>query len=148
MKELKEANVERQNLRLGHLDWLPQLNDLSIEESGPSIETNFLENDHGNNLAHGGERGTSKQLVNESLNNQLLLVTEGLELVLHDPCQFSTNGSTTLVRYGLSSLNPNLSVFWLLNVAPPPVPSSKCRSFRRYQWFSLVRQVEQRGFIG
>ena len=55
------------------------------------------------------------------LETQLLLVTEGSNLVLHDPSLFSTEDETELVRrrLNLDRINPDDRLyFWLLDVTP------------------------------
>jgi len=56
------------------------------------------------------------------LDSQLLLITEGSNLVLHDPSLFSTGENTELVRRRLSSYHSyqnNRLYFWLLDVLSP-----------------------------
>lgn len=83
------------------------------------------------------------------LETQLLLVTEGSNLVLHDPSLFSTEDETELVRrrLNLDRIHPDDRLyFWLLDVTSP-LPLFLRRLFHPCQWSSLVQHVEQHGFI-
>ena len=79
------------------------------------------------------------------LDSQLLLITEGPNLVLHDPSRFTTGEDTELVRRRLSSDHIEHLYFWLLDVPPPShISNGTDRSINvnGLHWFNVSNSMD------